>query len=235
MNNQSYPATSYTHRSQQEAMRGAYTSSGPAEQGYQSGQLVLPTPQHRPVQSSYTPVQGYQGAPQESEQTLAQRQDVGPSNGVVRSTDMGALHSETRAETYRDPMGYLVQSQQQVYEDQNQKRSNMRYRFTTGISFFFGLIEIILCLRFIFRLLGANPDAGFITLLYGLSHPFVAAFNGIFNDQTVGRAGVFEASTLVAMLIYALLAWGLIALVRALFAPVQASRQSVTTTRRSQF
>jgi hypothetical protein len=132
-------------------------------------------------------------------------------------------------------MGYLVQSRQQVYEDQNQVRNTIRYWFTTVITFFFSLLETILLLRFVFRLLGANKDAGFITLLYGLSHPFVAAFNGIFNDQTLGRAGVFEASTLVAMLIYALLAWGLIALVAVLFAPARTSRQSVTTTRRSQF
>jgi len=67
--------------------------------------------------------------------------------------------------------------------------------------------------------------------LYNLSHIFVVAFNGIFNDQALGRS-VFEISTIVAMIVYALIAWGIVSLCRVIFAPNLPGRQSVTTTRR---
>jgi len=94
-----------------------------------------------------------------------------------------------------------------------------------------GVLEVILALRLIFRLLGANEDNGFITFLYSLSHVFVGPFNGIFNDQALGRS-VFEISTVVAMLVYALIAWGIVSLGRLLFAPLPPGQQSITTSRR---
>ncbi|MGH2479901.1 MAG: hypothetical protein ACRDHW_09625, partial [Ktedonobacteraceae bacterium] len=100
------------------------------------------------------------------------------------------------------------------------------------IYFVLAVLEIILLLRLFFRLFGANQDNGFITFLYSLSHVFVAAFNGIFHDQTIGSNGVFEVSTIIAMIVYALLAWGIVSLGRVIFAPVVTGRQSMTTSRR---
>lgn len=70
--------------------------------------------------------------------------------------------------------------------------------------------------------------------LYNLSAVFVAPFNGSFHDQALGTRSVFELSTLIAMLIFALLAWGLVALSRLVFAPNDSGRQRFTTIRRSQ-
>ena len=47
---------------------------------------------------------------------------------------------------------------------------------------------------------------------------FVVPFYGIFNDPTFGNS-VLEITTLIAMLIYALLAWGIVSLGRLVFAP----------------
>ena len=107
----------------------------------------------------------------------------------------------------------------------------MRYWVTAVTYFILGVLEVILALRLIFRLLGANEDNGFITFLYSLSHVFVGPFNGIFNDQALGRS-VFEISTVVAMLVYALIAWGIVSLGRLLFAPLPPGQQSITTSRR---
>jgi hypothetical protein len=70
--------------------------------------------------------------------------------------------------------------------------------------------------------------------LYNLSHVFVVAFNGIFNDQALGKS-VFETSTLIAMIVYALLAWGIVSLGRVIFAPNLSGRRSTTATRRSRY
>jgi hypothetical protein len=152
---------------------------------------------------------------------------------AIRASDAGSAHAQSQYESYVDPAGNRVESREEVFEDKNLSRANARYWITTVTYFILAVIEVILLLRLIFRMLGANQDNGFITFLYGLSHVFVAAFNGIFNDQTIGSRGVFELSTLVAMLVYALIAWGVVSLGRVLFAPVLTGRQSSITTRRS--
>lgn len=73
-----------------------------------------------------------------------------------------------------------------------------------------GVIEVILAFRFIFALLGANPGNAIANFVYTVSHPFVAPFFGLFryNGYTYGFSR-FEVYTLVAMLFYAVIAWGL--------------------------
>jgi hypothetical protein len=80
--------------------------------------------------------------------------------------------------------------------------------------FVFGVIEVLIAIRFVLRLLGANSRAGFVQLVYGVSGFFMAPFNSIFGTQRVSGA-VFEWSALVAIAIYALIAWGIVMLIRA--------------------
>lgn len=84
---------------------------------------------------------------------------------------------------------------------------------TNIIWFIAGVILILLGFRFIFALLGANAGNGFVHFIYSTSHPFVSPFFGLFNYNY--RLGVshFEAYTLVAMLVYAVIAWLLTTLV----------------------
>lgn len=210
-----------------------------SEPGYQEREV---TEQAQPVRPQYegygypahTPAPNYQSLPSQGSQLPYNGQNYG-ADGIVRTSNMGGMYTENRYQTYRDAMGNVIESQQQVFENQNQLRANIRYWSTTILSFLLGVLEVILLLRFVFRLLGASMYNNFIIFLYGLSHPFVAAFNGIFNNYAVGKYGVFEVSTLIAMLVYALLIWGLISLVRIVFAPIQSSKQRVTTTHRSQY
>lgn len=73
-----------------------------------------------------------------------------------------------------------------------------------------GFIELLLGLRFLFRLLGANPVNGFVNWIYDWSTPFAAPFAGIFGQEaTVTGEGVvtqsvFDWTALIAIVIYAL-------------------------------
>lgn len=82
------------------------------------------------------------------------------------------------------------------------------------IWFVAGILLVLLAFRFIFSLLGANTTNGIANFVYTTSHPFVAPFFGLFSynniDYGVSR---FEVYTLVAMLFYGVVAWGLTALV----------------------
>ena len=95
--------------------------------------------------------------------------------------------------------------------DDTEHRSNLAARIVWYIA---GILLVLLGLRFILTLLGANTTNGFANFIYNTSHPFVSPFFSLFNyhNYTYGTSR-FEVYTLVAMLVYALIAWGIAKLV----------------------
>lgn len=75
--------------------------------------------------------------------------------------------------------------------------------------FIAGVIIALLALRVVLLLLAANRDAGFVDFIYGLSSFFASPFYGIFNYEPAYGQSVFELSSIVAIVVYALVAWGL--------------------------
>ena len=168
--------------------------------------------------------QGYQQPM--NQEPVYEGQPYGVDNNTVQSSNVGGAYSQTRHENYVDPQGNRVENRVEVYEDKNQSRANTRYWIKAVTYFVLAVLEIILLLYLFFGLFGANKGNGFIAFLYSLSHVFVAPFNGIFPN------GGFAVSTIIAMIVYALIAWGIVSLGRVIFAPVVSGRQSITTTRR---
>ena len=79
-----------------------------------------------------------------------------------------------------------------------------------------GFIEILLALRFILKVLGANPSSSFVNLIYSITKVLTAPFDSIFgvSSTTAGTThSVFEPSILVAAAVYALIAWGITKLI----------------------
>lgn len=72
-----------------------------------------------------------------------------------------------------------------------------------------GIIIALLALRVLLLLLGANQGAPFVDFVYGLSSVFAWPFYGIFSYTPAYGHSVFEVSSLVAIAVYALVAWGL--------------------------
>ena len=70
-----------------------------------------------------------------------------------------------------------------------------------------GVIIALLAVRMLLQLLGANQGNGFVDFVYALSGIFVMPFFGIFGEPTFGQSH-FETSTLVAIVVYALLTVG---------------------------
>src|SRR2546427_1425050 len=69
-------------------------------------------------------------------------------------------------------------------------------------------IDILIAIRFVLKLFGANP-APFVRFMYNLTWPLVAPFHGIFNTTQEGRS-ILDPESLVAMAIYALIRWGIV-------------------------
>lgn len=84
---------------------------------------------------------------------------------------------------------------------------------TNVIWFVAAVLLILLAFRFILALLGANSANWFASFIYSVSHLFVAPFFGLFSYNYQYGVSRFEAYTLVAMVVYAVIAWILTALV----------------------
>ena len=92
-----------------------------------------------------------------------------------------------------------------------------------------GLLQILLGLRFLLKLIAANPASGFAVFVYGITKPFIAPFALLIGTPTSGGV-IFEATTLIAMAIYALLFWGVFSVIRiAMNRPI--ARTSTRSTR----
>ena len=91
-------------------------------------------------------------------------------------------------------------------EEHSASGSLMAYRV---IWFIAGVILTLLAFRFVLTLLGANPDNAFADFIYTASYPFVAPFFGLFGYDKIYGVAKFEIYTLVAMAVYAVIAWGL--------------------------
>jgi len=92
-----------------------------------------------------------------------------------------------------------------------------------------GILEIMLGLRFMLKLIAANADSGFTVFVYGVTGIFVAPFNALIGTPTYNGAS-FEATTLIAMAVYALFFWVLVRVI--LVATSQTSARTITRSTR---
>jgi uncharacterized protein YggT (Ycf19 family) len=77
------------------------------------------------------------------------------------------------------------------------------------VFFIFGIIIAFIALRFVLLMLGANEGNAFVDLVYGISGIFVAPFYGMFNNTPQFGASVIDVSSVVAIIVYALIAWAI--------------------------
>ena len=68
-------------------------------------------------------------------------------------------------------------------------------------------------MRFILKLTAANPGSGFVSFIYSTSNVFSQPFSSIFH-VTVTYNSVFEWSTLIAMFVYLVIAYGIVKLIQ---------------------
>jgi hypothetical protein len=81
------------------------------------------------------------------------------------------------------------------------------------IWFIAGVILVLLAFRFVLILLGANRGNGFADFIFSTTNPLVAPFYGLFGYDLQYGVAKFEIYTLVAMAVYAIIAYGLARLV----------------------
>ncbi|HEX7042847.1 MAG TPA: YggT family protein [Patescibacteria group bacterium] len=93
----------------------------------------------------------------------------------------------------------------------NLREKKTIFRAYQIIWYVLSVIEILLGFRLILKGLGANPYNGFTYFIYSITNPFAYPFQGIITTNTYGIY-IIEWSTMIGMLVYFFLAYGIAAL-----------------------
>lgn len=93
----------------------------------------------------------------------------------------------------------------------NSSSTKPLYRGTQIVWYILGVMEVLLAFRFVLKLLGANPAAGFTSFIYGVTYIFAAPFLSVFGITQVAGS-ILEWTTLLAGFAYWVLAYGIIQL-----------------------
>lgn len=107
----------------------------------------------------------------------------------------------------------------QVGDTNVQRQTVKKVTATSGVVvaqrviwFFAGFIIVMLGLRVLLLALAANQGNFFVDFVYALGGFFSAPFAGIFGSPRYGEF-FFDTASVVAIVVYALLAWGLAKLI----------------------
>jgi hypothetical protein len=79
---------------------------------------------------------------------------------------------------------------------------------------------VLLAIRFVLLLLGANEASPFVNLVYSVSWLLVLPFQGIFGEP-VFNGSVIEWSSLVGIVVYMLIAYGITRVIELMYAPAR--------------
>ncbi|MHB8064396.1 MAG: YggT family protein [Ruminiclostridium sp.] len=95
----------------------------------------------------------------------------------------------------------------------NDKKSFIARRV---VYYILGILEVLLVFRLVFKLLGAKPNSGFVSLIYSISQVLLVPFTAILRSsaiQGIETKAVLEFSTIIAMIVYAMIACGIVNLI----------------------
>jgi len=92
--------------------------------------------------------------------------------------------------------------------ERGQTRRVFTFKAAELIWLLVGILEATIAIRIGLKLIGANPDAPIVAMIYGFTQLFLLPFTGMIASPSAGNL-VLEISSVFAMLIYALLAWAL--------------------------
>ena len=120
---------------------------------------------------------------------------------------------ETERETVRTPenspvapASTSVEHAEAAAYDPYASRRGAVVKLIDAIYLLFGILEILLLVRFLLKAFAANAQAEFAAFVYNITAPFLVPFAGLFGTPQAG-ANVLEVHTIVALIVYALVAW----------------------------
>lgn len=118
---------------------------------------------------------------------------------------------------------------QTTQREPDQERRVFTFKATQLVWLFLGILEALLALRFVLKLIAANPESPIAVFIYGLTGLFLIPYEGLTITPQLGGMEL-ELSTLIAMAIYALIFWAIERLVWVIFYRPRGPVTQTTTT-----
>jgi hypothetical protein len=98
------------------------------------------------------------------------------------------------------------------------EEGHYNFRAAAIVGLIVGIVDVLIAGRFLGKLFGASSQSAFVHLIYQVTDLLVAPFKGIFGNSGTGTNS-FETASLVAIVVYAVIGWGIVVLIRIATAP----------------
>lgn len=118
------------------------------------------------------------------------------------------MQKTTETRTY-DEDGNTTETSRVTTDDGGRDDGSAASVVARVISYIGGVLVVLLAIRFVLILLGANAANGFVNFIYSLTYPLAAPFFGIVGYRLQYGVSRVEAASLIAIVVYALVAFGI--------------------------
>jgi YggT family protein len=123
-----------------------------------------------------------------------------------------------------------------VQKEPGRGQRTFTFKATQLVWLVFGILETLILLRILLKLLAANPNNQVAAFIYSITDVFLAPFAGLTGTPAAGGM-VLELSSLLAVVVYALIAWVIERVVWLIFyrprGPVEEVTQTTSNEHRS--
>jgi len=133
---------------------------------------------------------------------------------MTQGPDLPPIDRREQVRVDQEP-GYV--RRQRVVRDASAERQHTLNRVSQIIWLVFGVIIALIAFRVVLRLIVANPGNPFADFIYSITDFFLRPFFGLTATPTTAEGMALEISSLIAIIVYALVAGLIVTIVRVLF------------------
>jgi len=137
--------------------------------------------------------------------------------------DPSESNLDRQQELRREEEAFLLRKEERTLR--TRQRDSSYSWILRSIYILIGFLQVLLALRFFLRVMGANTQNQFTQFIYSISDVFVAPFSTLFMSPAtedganpIGEGNIFDLNVLVAIVVYALLGWLAVSLVKYIYA-----------------
>jgi hypothetical protein len=160
--------------------------------------------------------------------TMSERVEVRKKMERRAQTSNGSAGSSVeRREEYENVGAGGAIREERVIRDSGAERVGLAQKASQAIWMFGGLLQGLLGLRFLLKLIAANPNSPFAQALYQFTDVFLWPFQALTSTPSTPQGIVLEIPTLFAMLVYGLATWVAVKLVNLVIIPPTSERVTV--------
>jgi len=106
--------------------------------------------------------------------------------------------------------------EKRIVEDPDLENRQMVSKVAQLVWLFFGILEALIGFRIMLKLIAANPNSWFTSFVYQLTTMFLWPFQNIVTNPSFQNS-VIEITSMIAILVYAFIAWAIVRLIWLVF------------------